>query len=73
LFGFLTGVADYNDYKTFGGIPLPTKMPVGSNLTSELLHQMGINGVQFDMIPREDLLPFEELGFVGDAKEGQVE
>ena len=71
MFGFLVGQADYTEYKTFDGIPLQTKMPVESSISSDMLHQMGINGVQFDMIPKDDLLPFKDLKFIGDAKEGQ--
>jgi len=73
LYGFLQGQVDFMKYKSFEGLPLPTKMPVGSNLSDGKLHQMGINGVQFNMIPKEDLLPFKDLPYVGDAKEGQEE
>lgn len=67
-YGFLTGVCDYTAYKDFNDIPLPTIMPVGSNLVDGHLHQMGINGVSFDLIPKSDLLPFDHIQEIGDEK-----
>jgi len=67
-FKFLVGICDYKDYKDFNGIPLPTRMPVGSSMTEGDLHQMGINGVSFDIIPKFDLLPFEDIEEMGYEK-----
>jgi len=72
MFGFMTGTCNYLDYMTFNNIPLPTKMPVNNLFGMDgLLHQMGINGMNINMIPKSDLLPNKDLEYVGDAKEGQ--
>lgn len=54
---WITGHAMFENIQDFGGILLPTEMPVGSNLLKEgkLLHKMSIRDVKFDSFEKEDL------------------
>ena len=70
MYNFLTGAAYYTEYKDFGGIILPTKMPVESNLVSKgkYLHQMDILNFESNTMSVSDLRPDASIKVVGDDK-----
>jgi len=69
-YNFVVGVAYLKDYKDFGGILLPTQLPVGSNLLGdgEILHQMDIIDFNKNTLTQNELRPNPNLVAVGDEK-----
>ena len=62
---FVSGAAYYTQYKNYGGIILPSVMPVESNLKKEgYLHQMSINSFMPNRIPVEELRPMAAVNVV---------
>lgn len=59
-FRFISGEATFKDYKEYDGILLPSKLPVGSNLTKDkLLHTMSISDFKADLVPVDSLMPLK--------------
>jgi len=69
-YNFITGAAYFNEYKNFGGILLPTKLPVESNLLGEgaFLHQMDIINFKKNTFSQNELRPDSNLTNLGDEK-----
>ncbi|MBT8219180.1 MAG: hypothetical protein KJP00_05130 [Bacteroidia bacterium] len=73
VFRFMKARIDYKAYQDFYGLQIATDMPVHSLFGDGLMHRMKINGIQINMVPKEDLLPDQSLPYVEDAKEVLIE
>ena len=59
-YGFVSGAASFNEYKSYNGFLLPSSMPVESNLVKDgLLHQMKISDFKVNSVSRESLRPLD--------------
>lgn len=67
IMGLLKGRVRFENYQTFNNIPIPTKMPVWSNMASEKIHEMRVNGIHVNVVSQSDLRPFD-LPVMGDVK-----
>ncbi len=65
---FLVGGAYFKEIQDFDGLKLPTFLPVISGLVDGYLHEMRITGIQRDKVSKSDILPNENLEFIGDDK-----
>lgn len=70
IFNFLTGAAAFKEYKDYGGILLPSRLPVESNLQKEgFLHEMRILDFKADPVDIASLRPNKKLPISGSKKE----
>ncbi|MDG1330981.1 MAG: hypothetical protein P8P74_01520 [Crocinitomicaceae bacterium] len=59
MYRFVSGAASFQEYKEYNGILLPSKMPVESNLTKDLLHTMSISDFMPNSVPVDSLMPLK--------------
>lgn len=67
IYNFLSGAAYFRDYKNYGGILLPSLIPVESNLLKDgFLHEMRILDFSINSFPMKELRPNRALSPLGD-------
>lgn len=68
-YNFLIGALYFKEYKEFDGLPLPTHMPVESNLKKKgLLHEIHLLDFQKNVRKKSELRPNKDLPLMGDDK-----